>query len=72
VAELTRRVTERVSLDLQPFSFSFKTSEPGAEERVARIYRLARVTSHDASHGRVVITGEVPRRLLTRIGPASG
>jgi GTP-binding protein HflX len=72
VAELTRRATERLSLDLQPFSFTFKASEPGAEERVARIYSLARVTAHDASHGRVTITGEVPRRLLTRIGPASG
>jgi GTP-binding protein HflX len=72
VDELTRRMTTRLALDLQPFSLSIDAADPMAGERVARIYRLARVTSHESQSGRVVISGEVPRRLLGRIGPASG
>jgi GTP-binding protein HflX len=72
LAELTRRITWRLALDLQPFSFTFDASDPGIEACVARIYRLARVTSHEARHGRVAISGEVPRRLLARIGPTPG
>jgi GTP-binding protein HflX len=72
VAGLTRRITSRLALDLQPFSFEFDTSDPDTDERVARIYRLAHVTSHEAGNGRVEISGEVPRRLLARIGPTSG
>jgi hypothetical protein len=61
-----------VALDLQPFSFTLDPSSPQFEERMTRIYRLARVITHESVNGRVVVSGDVPRRLLARIDPAAG
>jgi hypothetical protein len=38
-------------------------------ERIARVYRQARVLSHVTSGGRVAIEADVPRRVLDRIRP---
>jgi len=37
-------------------------------ERIARVYRHARVVLHEARDGRVSIVADVPRRLLSRLG----
>ena len=36
-------------------------------EAIERLYRVARVLSHDADGDRVVIEAEVPRRLMQRL-----
>ena len=39
-------------------------------ERIARVYRHARVVSHVTSDGRVAIEADVPRRVLERVRAA--
>ena len=41
---------------------------PADRERIARIYRHARVLVHETRDGRVSIVADVPRRLLASLG----
>jgi hypothetical protein len=56
---------------MQPFTFTLDASSSFVDERVARIYRHARVTAHEIRDGQISISGEVPRRLLGRIDPVA-
>jgi len=43
---------------------TFDTDEASDRERIARVYRHAKVVQHETRDGRVVIVADVPRRLL--------
>ena len=42
-------------------------ARPEDREAIERLYRVARVLSHDADGDRVSIEAEVPRRLMQRL-----
>jgi hypothetical protein len=46
---------------------SFDSDDAGDQQRMARLYRLARVVSHVTTDGRSVIEADVPRRLMERV-----
>jgi GTP-binding protein HflX len=71
VSDLIQMMTVRLGLDMQRFSLTLDRSHPASDERIARIYRFAHVTSHETENGRVSIAGEIPRRLLARIDPTA-
>jgi 50S ribosomal subunit-associated GTPase HflX len=70
--DLTAAVTSRLGLDMKRFSLTLDPAVASDRERIARIYRHARVITHETRNGRVSIVGDVPRRLLTRIDPSAG
>jgi hypothetical protein len=45
-------------------------SDPSDRERLARLYRHARVLVHETRQDAVRIVADIPRRLLPRLGPA--
>ena len=47
---------------------TFNPDTPSDRERVARLYRLARVVTHEVRDGRIVIVADVPRRLQAALG----
>jgi hypothetical protein len=48
----------------------FDEANADDRERIARVYRHARVLSHVTSGGRVAIEADVPRRVLDRVKTA--
>jgi GTP-binding protein HflX len=69
-AELLETVESRVALDTAPVVLDFRPHDAADRERIAMLYRHARVLSHTTSDGRITIEAEVPRRLLDRLSPA--
>jgi 50S ribosomal subunit-associated GTPase HflX len=65
-AELLDMVTSRLALDTRRVRFDFDSRNEGDRDRIARVYRHARVLSHVAVDHRVSIEADVPRRLLDR------
>jgi GTP-binding protein HflX len=65
--ELLETIASRLALDTRRITFDFDVSAEGDRDRIAFVYRHARVLSHTASDGRVTIEAEVPRRLLDRL-----
>jgi GTP-binding protein HflX len=65
-------VASSLALDMERFSLTFDPAAPADRARLARIYQHGRVITHTASHGRVSIVGEIPRRLRARIDPSAG
>ena len=65
-AELLDMVTSRLALDTRRVRFDFDSRNEGDRDRIARVYRHARVLSHVAVDHRVSIEADVPRRLLSR------
>src|SRR5262245_9043492 len=61
-------VASRVALDVRRLTLTFDPSDAGDRERIARLYRHARVVQHEARNGIVSIVADVPRRLLGRVG----
>jgi hypothetical protein len=49
-------------------TLTFDLDKPADRERIARLYRHARVVQHEARDGQVSIVADVPRRLLSRLG----
>ena len=70
VDELVETVASRLALDVRRITFNFDPDSPADRDRIARLYRHARVLVHEARDGRVSIVADVPRRLLSRIDPA--
>jgi GTPase len=56
--------TRRLALEIQRVRLEFDEGNVRDRERIARLYRHARVRRHEASNGRVSIEADVPRRLL--------
>jgi len=64
--ELLETIASRVALDTRRVIFEFDGDAAEDRERIALLYRHARVLSHTASNGRVAVEVDVPRRLLDR------
>jgi GTP-binding protein HflX len=64
---LVEAVTRRLALETQRVRLEFDEGDESHRQRIARLYRHARVRSHEAVDGRVSIEADVPRRLLTRL-----
>jgi hypothetical protein len=56
----------RLALDTTRVTFEFDGHDERDRERMAYLYRVARVFSHVATDGRVTIEAELPRRMLER------
>ena len=70
--ELLETIASRVALDLRRVTLEFDAHAADTAERVARVYRHARVLRHMTLDGRVSIEADVPRRALPRLqGPSS-
>ena len=68
IDELIETVASRLALDVRRVTLTFDLENPPDRERIARLYRHARVVQHEARDGRVSIVADVPRRLLSRLG----
>jgi GTP-binding protein HflX len=66
--DLIETITSRVALDVRRLTLTFDPSDADDRERIAQLYRQARVVQHEARDGRVSIVADVPRRLLGRVG----
>lgn len=69
--DLLDTVASHLSLDVTRVTLSFDPDEPGDRERIARVYRHARVLEHEVRDGRVSIVADVPRRLVAHLQPAA-
>jgi len=67
VAELVQMIASRVALDTRRITIAFDTGKEFDRQQIARLYRVARVVSHVAANGRVVIEADVPRRYIARL-----
>jgi GTP-binding protein HflX len=67
VDELLQVMASRLALDTRRITISFDGSKDFDREQISRLYRVARVVSHVAMDGRVVIEADVPRRFIERL-----
>jgi GTP-binding protein HflX len=68
--ELLETVASQVALDVQRVTLRFDPQEAADRERISRLYRHARVVTHETRDGHVLIVADVPRRLVARVQPA--
>ena len=71
IDELVQMVASRLALDTRRITIRFDSGTEFDRQQIARLYRVARVISHVATNGRVVIEADVPRRYIERL-TASG
>jgi GTP-binding protein HflX len=67
VDELVQMVASRLALDTRRITITFDSGTEFDRRQIARLYRVARVISHVATNGRVVIEADVPRRYIERL-----
>ena len=67
VDELLQVIASRVALDTRRITITFDVDKEFDRQQIARLYRVARVVSHVATNGRVVIEADVPRRFIERL-----
>ena len=67
VGELLQVVASRLALDTRRITITFDNSKEFDRQQISRLYRVARVISHVATNGRVVIEADVPRRFIERL-----
>ncbi len=65
--ELLQMTASRLALDTRRITITFDADKDFDRQQIARLYRMARVVSHVATNGRVVIEAEVPRRFIERL-----
>jgi GTP-binding protein HflX len=65
--ELLQMIASRLALDTRRITISFDSSKEFDRQQIARLYRVARVLSHVATDGKVVIEADVPRRYIERL-----
>ena len=70
IDELVDIVASRLALDVRRMTLTFDPDDPADRERIARVYRHARVLGHESRDGRISIVADVPRRLADRVQPA--
>jgi GTP-binding protein HflX len=66
-AELLQMIASRVALDTRRVTITFDSGKEFDRQQIGRLYRVARVISHVATNGRVVIEADVPRRFIERL-----
>jgi 50S ribosomal subunit-associated GTPase HflX len=64
--DVVAAVESRLALDTARVSFEFDAQDEAGRERVAQLYRVARVHRHVVTDGRVTIEADLPRRLVDR------
>ena len=69
IDELVETVTSRLALDVRHMTLTFDPDDPADRERIARVYRHARVLEHESRDGQITIVADVPRRLADRVQP---
>jgi GTP-binding protein HflX len=62
VDELVETIASRLALDVRRVTVTCNPEDPADRERIARLYRHARVIVHEVRDGRVTIVADVPRR----------
>jgi GTP-binding protein HflX len=67
IDELIDMIVDRVALDVRRLTLSFDMADTSDRERIARLYRHARVLVHETRDGRVSIVADVPRRVQTML-----
>jgi GTP-binding protein HflX len=67
VDELLQIVAARLALDTRRMTITFDSTNEFDRQQIARMYRVARIVSHVADNGRVVIEADVPRRFIERL-----
>src|SRR3954464_2551341 len=67
VADLLQMVASRLALDTRRITITFDSAKEFDRQQIARLYRVARVLSHVAINGRVVIEADIPRRFIERL-----
>jgi GTP-binding protein HflX len=67
VADLLQMVASRLALDTRRITITFDSAKEFDRQQIARLYRVARVLSHVATNGRVVIEADIPRRFIERL-----
>jgi GTPase len=67
VGELLQMVASRLALDTRRITITFDSDKDFDRQQIVRLYRVARVISHVATNGRVVIEADVPRRFIERL-----
>ncbi|HEY3160658.1 MAG TPA: GTPase HflX [Vicinamibacterales bacterium] len=65
--ELLQMVASRLALDTRRVTITFDSDKEFDRQQIGRLYRVARVISHVATNGRVVIEADVPRRFIERL-----
>jgi GTP-binding protein HflX len=65
-------IAEKLELDTKRVTLEFDEDSAEDREKIARVYRHAKVLSHVATGGRVAIEADVPRRVLNRVKTAGG
>jgi 50S ribosomal subunit-associated GTPase HflX len=68
IDELVETIASRLALDVVRVTLTFDPDATADRERIARVYRHARVVLHETRDGQVSIVADVPRRLLNRLG----
>ena len=68
VDELVETIASRLALDVVRVTLTFDPDSAADRERIARVYRHARVVLHETRDSEVSIVADVPRRLLNRLG----
>ena len=66
-AELMQMIASRLALDTRRVTITFDSGKEFDRQQIGRLYRVARVISHVATDGRVVIEADVPRRFIERL-----
>jgi GTP-binding protein HflX len=67
VDELLQMIASRLALDTRRITIAFDSGKEFDRQQIARLYRMARVVSHVATNGRVLIEADVPRRFIERL-----
>jgi GTP-binding protein HflX len=65
--ELLQMMASRLALDTRRVMITFDSGKEFDRQQIGRLYRVARVISHVATNGRVVIEADVPRRFIERL-----
>ena len=60
-------VASRLALDTRRITITFDSAKEFDRDQISRLYRVARVVSHVAINGKVVIEADVPRRFIERL-----
>jgi len=67
VPELLQMMAARLALDTRRITISFDSDSEFDRQQISKLYRVARVVSHVATDGKVVIEADVPRRFIERL-----
>jgi GTP-binding protein HflX len=71
IDELVQVLASQLALDTRRITIAFDSDKEFDRQQIARLYRVARVISHVATNGRVVIEADVPRRFIERLTTAA-